>query len=67
MHAHEGFFLPGVDAIPHHLQHHVGHEVLAGAVGVCDGLDKVLGHVPVVRQQLLGVHSKRLLTWSKLT
>lgn len=67
MHAHDGLFLPGVNAIPHHLQHLVGHEVLAGAVSVYDGLDKVLGHVLVVRQQPLGVHSRRLLTKSKLT
>lgn len=57
MHAHDALFLPGVNAIPHHLLHLVGHEVLAGTVGVYDGLDKVLGHVLVVRQQPLGVHS----------
>ena len=33
----------------------VGHEVLARAVGVDDGLDQVPRHVLVVRQQLLGV------------
>ena len=55
VHAHDRLLLAGVHAVPHHLQHLVGHEVLAGAVGVHDGLDQVLGHVPVVGQQLLGV------------
>ena len=55
VHAHNRFLLAGIDAVPHHLQHLVGHEVLAGAVGLHDGLDQILGHVPVVRQQLLGV------------
>ena len=54
-HAHDRLRLALVDAIPHHLQHLVGDEVLAGAVGLHDGLDQVLGHVPVVCQQLLGV------------
>ena len=49
--AHHRLRLTLVDAVPHHLQHLVGHEILAGAVG----LDQVLGHVLVVRQQLLGV------------
>lgn len=53
--AHDRLLLAGVHAVPHHLQHLVGHEVLAGAVGVHDGLDQVLGHVLVVGQQLLGV------------
>ena len=53
--AHDRLRLALVDAVPHHLQHLVGDEVLAGAVGVHDGLDQVLGHVPVVGQQLLGV------------
>ena len=53
--AHDRFLLAGVHAVPHHLQRLVGHEVLAGAVGIHDGLDQVLGHVLVVRQQLLGV------------
>ena len=55
VHAHDRLLLAGVHAVPHHLQHLVGHEVLAGAVGVHDGLDQVLRHVPVVGQQLLGV------------
>ena len=55
VHAHDRVLLAGVDAVPHHLQHLVGHEVLAGAVGLDDGLDQVLGHVLVVGQQLLGV------------
>ena len=37
-----GFSLAGVHAVPHHLQHLVGDEVLAGAVGFYDGLDQVL-------------------------
>ena len=53
--AHDRPLLAGVHAVPHHLQHLVGDEVLAGAVGVHDGLDKVLRHVLVVGQQLLGV------------
>ena len=55
VHAHDRLLLAGIDAVPHHLQHLVCHEVLAGAVGVHDGLDQVLRHVPVVGQQLLGV------------
>ena len=55
VHAHDRFLLALVDAVPHHLQHLVGHEVLAGAVGLHDGLDQVLRYVPVVGQQLLGV------------
>lgn len=53
--AHDRLRLALVDAVPHHLQHLVGDEVLAGAVGLHDGLDQVLGHVLVVGQQLLGV------------
>ena len=53
--AHDRLLLAGIDAVPHHLQHLVGDEVLAGAVGLDDGLDQVLRHVPVVGQQLLGV------------
>ena len=53
--AHDRLRLALVDAIPHHLQHLVGDEVLAGAVCLHDGLDQVLGHVLVVREQLLGV------------
>ena len=53
--AHDRLLLAGVHAVPHHLQHLVCHEVLAGAVGLDDGLDQVLGHVHVVGQQLLGV------------
>ena len=37
------------------LQHPVGDEILAGTVGVHDGLNQVLRHVLVVGQQLLGV------------
>ena len=55
VHAHDRPRLALVDAVPHHLQHLVGHEVLAGAVGLHDGLDQVLRHVLVVGQQLLGV------------
>ena len=53
--AHDRLFFTFVYLIPHHLQHLVGDEVLAGAVGVHDGLDQVLRHVSVVGQQLLGV------------
>ena len=53
--AHDRLRLALVHAVPHHLQHLVGDEVLAGAVGLDDGLDQVLRHVPVVGQQLLGV------------
>ena len=53
--AHNRLLLAIVHAVPDHLQHLVGHEVLAGAVGVNYGLDQVLGHVPVVGQQLLSV------------
>lgn len=60
--AHDRLLLAGVDAVPHHLQHLVGHEVLAGAVGLDDGLDQVLGHVLVVGQQLLGVLGQAVAT-----
>ena len=53
--AHDRLRLALVDAVPHHLQHLVGDEVLAGAVGLDDGLDQVLRHVLVIREQLLGV------------
>ena len=53
--AHDRLLLALVHAVPHHLQHLVGDEVLAGAVGVHDGLDQVLRHVPVVGLQLLGI------------
>lgn len=53
--AHDRLLLALVDAVPHHLQHLVGHEVLSGAVGLHDGLDQVLRHVLVVGEQLLGV------------
>ena len=43
VHAHDRLRLALVDAVPHHLQHLNGHEVLAGAVGVHDGLDQFLG------------------------
>ena len=55
VHADDGLLLALVDLVPHHLQHLVSDEVFARAVGVDDGLDQVLGHVPVVRQQLFGV------------
>lgn len=41
-HAHDRLLLAGVHAVPHHLKHFVYHEVLAGAVGIHDGLDQVL-------------------------
>lgn len=47
-----------VGLAPHHLQHLVVDEVFAGAVGVNDGLDQVLGHVLVVRQQLFGIFGR---------
>ena len=53
--AHDRLRLALVHAVPDHLQHLVGDEVFAGAVGLHDGLDQVLRHVPVVGQQLLGV------------
>ena len=53
--AHDRLRLALVHAVPDHLQHLVGHEVLAGAVGVHDGLDQVLRHVFIICQQLLGV------------
>ena len=55
VHAHDRLLLAGVHAVPHHLQHLVGDEVLAGAVGLDDGLDQVLRHVFIICQQLLGV------------
>ena len=58
VYAHDRLRLALVHAVPHHLQHLVGHEVLAGAVGLHDGLYQVLGHVLVVGQQLLGVLGK---------
>lgn len=41
--ARERPLLAGLHAVPHHLQHLVGHEVLAGAVGLYDGVDQILG------------------------
>ena len=61
-HAHDRLRLASENSVPDHLQHLIGDEVLAGAVGIRDGLDQVLRHVPVVGQQLLGVHSRRLPT-----
>ena len=55
VHAHDRLRLSLVNPVPHHLQHLVGHEVLAGAVCLHDGLDQVLRHVPVVGQQPLCV------------
>lgn len=60
--AHDWLRLALVHAVPDHLQHLVRDEVLAGAVDLHDGLDQVLRHVRVVREQLLSVHSRRLLT-----
>ena len=60
--AHDRLRLALVDAVPHYLQHLIGDEVLAGAVGVHDDLDQVLRHVLVIDQQLLGVHSRRVPT-----
>ena len=37
-------------------------EVLAGVIGLHNGIDQVLGHVPVVRQQLLGVLGQAIAT-----
>lgn len=58
VHAHDRLLLTLVHAVPHHLQYLVCHEVLAGAVGVHDGLDQVLRHVFIICQQLLGVLGK---------
>ena len=55
VHAHDRLLLALVHAVQDHLQRLVCHEVLAGAVGVHDGPDQVLRHVPVVHHQLLGV------------
>ena len=64
VHAHDRLLLAGVHAVPHHLQHLVGHEVLAGAVGIHDGLDQVLGHVLVVGEELLGVLGQDALSYA---
>lgn len=52
VHAQDQPFPALIDAVSLHLQHLGGHEVLAGAVGLHDGLDQVLRHVPVVGKQL---------------
>lgn len=52
VHAHDRLWFALVDAVPHQLQHLVGHEVLVCAVDVQDGLDLLLGQVLVVPQQL---------------
>ena len=49
-HAHDRILFAGVHAVPHHLQHLVRHEVLACAVGLHDGLDRVLKGILVVGQ-----------------
>lgn len=54
-HADQRLCHAGVDELVHALQHLVGHEVLAGAVGLDDRLDEVLRNVLVVGQELLGV------------
>lgn len=54
-HANNRSLLVLVDLVPRHLQHLVGDEVFACAIGVNYGLDQILGHVLAVRQQLLGV------------
>lgn len=61
-HAHDRLRLASENAVPDHLQHFIDDEVLAGAVGIHDGLDQVLRYVPVVGEQLLGVLSRRLPT-----
>src|SRR5690625_4175058 len=43
-----GPYLQGLDNV-------IGDEILAGAVGIDDGTDEVIGHVAVVGQQLFGV------------
>ena len=43
VHADDGLLLALVDLAPHHLQHFVGDEVFAGAVGVNDGLVRFWG------------------------
>lgn len=55
VHANDRLLLAPTDLVPHHPQHLVGNEVFTGAVGINDGLDQILGHVLVVRQQLLGI------------
>ena len=55
VHAHDGSFDAGVHELVHLLKHLVGHEVLARAVGLDDGLNQVLRHVAVVGEELLGV------------
>lgn len=37
VHTHDRLLLAGIDVVPHHLQHLVCHEVLAGAVCLHDG------------------------------
>lgn len=56
------FFVAGVEVAAVEIvvvrgfaEHLVGDEVLAGAVAIDDGVDKVFGHVGVVGQELLGV------------
>ena len=53
--AHDRLLLTGIHAVPDHLQHLVSDEVLAGAVGLYNGLDEILRHIGVICQQLLGV------------
>ena len=60
-HRHRPLRFPAVLAVTRvvvaagHLQHAVRDEVLARAVRLHDRLDQVLGHIPVVREQLLRV------------
>ena len=65
VHAHHQPLLALVDQRHHAVDHLVGHEALAGAVGLHDRLDEVLRHVLVVGQQLLGVLGKAYPKFSK--
>ena len=54
VHVHRGRRRAEVHELGHAREHLVGHKVLAGAVGVDDSLDQVLGHIAVIRRQQLG-------------
>ena len=53
VHTHHGRHRVGVYELGHARERLIDNKVLARVVGIDDGLDQVLRHIPVVGQQLL--------------